>query len=56
MRAYYRGHEENQKQIDNIVAKVLDTITSKERWGYISQYLPEFVRSFTGKCFKKTRI
>lgn len=32
MRAYYRGHEENQKQIDNIVAKVLDTITSKERW------------------------
>lgn len=29
MRAYYRGHEENQKQIDNIVAKVLDTIISK---------------------------
>lgn len=43
MRAYYRGHEENQKQIDDIVAKVLDTITSKERWGYISQY-------FTGLC------
>lgn len=43
MRAYYRGHEENQKQIDDIVSRVLDTITSKERWGYISQYL-------TGLC------
>lgn len=31
MRAYYRGHEENQKQIDNIVSRVLDTITSIDK-------------------------
>ena len=37
MRAYYRGHEENQKQIDNIVAKVLDTITSKEIFNILQQ-------------------
>lgn len=41
MRAYYRDHEEEQRQIDNIVSKVFDTITSKERWGYISQYLTD---------------
>jgi hypothetical protein len=34
MRAYYRCHNENQIQIDNIVSGVFDTITSKERWGF----------------------
>lgn len=53
MRAYYRGHEENQKQIDNIVAKVLDTITSKERWGYISQYLPELCEASPESVLRK---
>ena len=38
MRAYYKGHEEKQKQIDNIVTEILDTIDTKERWAYISQY------------------
>lgn len=56
MRAYYRGHEENQKQIDNIVAKVLDTITSKERWGYISQYFPELCEASPESVLRKTRI
>lgn len=53
MRAYYRGHEENQKQIDNIVAKVLDTITSKERWGYISQYFPELCEASPESVLRK---
>lgn len=53
MRAYYRGHEENQKQIDNIVSKVLDTITSKERWGYISQYLTELCEASPESVLKK---
>lgn len=39
MRAYYRGHAEYQRQIDNVVEKILKTITNKERWGYISQYI-----------------
>ena len=41
MRAYYRQHAENQFQIDKIVERVLKTITTKERWGYISQYFTE---------------
>ena len=41
MRAYYRGHDEYQNQIDSIVSKVLDTVTGVKRWGYISQYLPD---------------
>lgn len=41
MRAYYRQHKENQRQIDEVVNKVLQTITSTERWGYISQYFME---------------
>ncbi len=53
MRAYYRGHEENQKQIDDIVSKVLDTITSKERWGYISQYLPELCEASPESVLRK---
>lgn len=53
MRAYYRGHEENQKQIDNIVSKVLDTITSKERWGYISQYITELCEASPESVLRK---
>lgn len=53
MRAYYRAHEENQKQIDNIVAKVLDTITSKERWAYISQYFTELCEASPESVLKK---
>ena len=53
MRAYYRGHEENQKQIDNIVSRVLDTITSKERWGYISQYLVELCEASPESVLRK---
>lgn len=41
MRAYYRGHEQEQHQIDSIIKKVFDTITSKERWGYVSQYFTD---------------
>lgn len=41
MRAYYRGHAEYQRQIDNVVEKILKTITNKERWGYISQYIKD---------------
>lgn len=41
MRAYYRGHDESQRQIDHVVKRVLDTITTKERWGYISQYITD---------------
>lgn len=39
MYADYRGHVEYQRQIDDVVKKILDTITSKERWAYISQYI-----------------
>lgn len=53
MRAYYRGHEENQKQIDNIVSRVLDTITSKERWGYISQYLTDLCEASPESVLRK---
>lgn len=41
MRAYYRQHVENQRQVDEVVSEVLNTITTKERWGYISQYFTE---------------
>ncbi|WP_033163456.1 hypothetical protein [Sharpea azabuensis] len=53
MRAYYRGHEENQKQIDNIVSRVFDTITSKERWGYISQYLTDLCEASPESVLRK---
>lgn len=53
MRAYYRGHEENQRQIDNIVARVLNTITSKERWGYISQYFTELCEASPESVLRK---
>lgn len=38
MRAYYRGHKENQSQVNAVVKKVLDTVTDCQRWGYIAQY------------------
>lgn len=53
MRADYRGHEENQRQIDNIVSKVFDTITSKERWGYISQYLTDLCEASPESVLRK---
>ena len=53
MRAYYRGHEENQKQIDDIVSRVLDTINSKERWGYISQYFTELCEASPESVLRK---
>ena len=53
MRAYYRGHEENQNQIDNIISKILDTITSKEKWGYISQYFTDLCEASPESVLKK---
>lgn len=41
MYADYRGHIEYQRQIDDVVKRILDTITTKERWGYISQYITD---------------
>lgn len=41
MRAFYRRHDENQREIDNIIKEVLETIDTKERWGYVSQYMTE---------------
>lgn len=41
MRAYYRNHTEYQYQIDCVVGKIFSTITNKERWGYISQYITD---------------
>lgn len=41
MRAYYRGHDEYQRQIDNVAERVFGTVTTKERWGYISQYITD---------------
>jgi len=41
MRAFYRQHAENQRQIDEVISKVLNTITTKKRWGYIAQYFTE---------------
>ena len=43
----------NQKQIDNIVSRVLDTITSKERWGYISQYLTDLCEASPESVLRK---
>lgn len=53
MRAYYRNHEENQKQIDDVVQKVLDKITSKEGWGYISQYLTDLCEASPKSVLKR---
>ena len=53
MRAYYRGHEENQKQIDNVVSRVFETITTKERWGYISQYLTDLCEASPESVLRK---
>ena len=39
MRAYYRGHKQNQQEVDRVISEVLNTITTKERWAYISQYI-----------------
>lgn len=53
MRAYYRGHDENQAQIDNIVSKVFDTITSIERWGYIAQYMTDLCEASPDGIMRK---
>ena len=53
MRAYYRGHEEFQMQIDEAVKHVLDTITAKERWGYISQYMTDLCEASPGSVLYK---
>lgn len=53
MRAYYRGHEENQRQIDAVVKRVLDTINSKERWGYISQYICDLCEASPESVLRK---
>lgn len=41
MRAYYRMHQEQQHQIDGVVKNILDTIKTKEQWGYIAQFMKE---------------
>lgn len=41
MRAYYRNHNEDQYIVDNVVKKILETITDVKRWGYISQYFTD---------------
>ena len=41
MRAFYRKHNENQYEVDNIIKEILGTINTTKRWGYISQYMPE---------------
>lgn len=41
MRAYYRKDEYCQYQINNVVKKVLKTITTAKRWGYIAQYFTD---------------
>ena len=41
MRAYYRKHEEKQGQVDSVVKRVLDTINTKEQWGYIAQFITD---------------
>ena len=53
MRAYYRGHDEYQRQIDNVVEQVLETITTKERWGYISQYITDLCEASPKAVIKK---
>lgn len=39
MRAYYRSHVENQRDVDDLVTGILNTIDSIRKWGYISQYI-----------------
>lgn len=41
MRAFYRKHDENQYEVDNIIKEILETINTTKRWGYISQYMTE---------------
>lgn len=53
MRAYYRNHEENQSQVDYIVSKVLNTIDTKEKWGYISQYLTDLCEASPKSVLEK---
>ena len=55
MRAFYKGHENNQKQIDHVISQVLDTITSKERWGYISQYITDLCEASPESVLKKLK-
>jgi hypothetical protein len=38
MRAYYRGHNENQYQVNTVIDKVLSSVTDSRKWGYIAQY------------------
>ena len=53
MRALYRSHAEYQVQIDNVVTKILDTITTKERWGYISQYITDLCEASPSSVLTK---
>lgn len=41
MKAYYRKDYSCQYQVNNVVKKILETITSVQRWGYISQYFTD---------------
>lgn len=55
MRAFYKGHEKNQKQIDHVISQVLDTITNKERWGYISQYITDLCEASPESVLRKLK-
>lgn len=41
MRAYYRKHQEKQYQVNKVVKRILDTISTKQRWGYIAEYFTD---------------
>lgn len=53
MRAYYRGHAEHQAQIDRVVREILRTVTTKERWGYISQYITDLCEASPNEVLSK---
>lgn len=53
MYANYRGHDEYQHQIDDVVEKILETISTKERWGYISQYITDLCEASPKSVMKK---
>lgn len=60
MRAYYKAHVENQRDVDHLILNILDTVDTMGKWGYISQYIdllceasPEAVLSRIEKEFVK---
>lgn len=41
MRIYCCGHDENQRQVDQVIKKIFNKILTSRDWTYISNYIPD---------------